>query len=496
MFFTTSKPAWITCQAVGLPVVVLTMSLVSLGMGVTRLAAQEYGLNPSALDSGSLNSGALNPSAFATESAFNSTSAFATEGADSEGQLTLPSLGSSVTPVSDVKSTTKTNDQPKPETDTSKKSKWGIAKFTDDLAKLRPVSVSMIQPADETETVQASATVSDSTEELDFLDNRLSELDRQIAILRARKRSGGTGRITAGRPRAFVSFESVLLQPAQSNTSALIIETEADSYAQVMFPWEIKHSPRISFGYDSGSDSLGWRMRFWQFRHTEKFEASVDNGLIPFGSDVVVGFLEEANDVTVGLQFIESGEFISHIRTDVIDWEISKRLTPSVQLFSGLRYAKVRQGYVANTDVGKAWADSQFRGIGPTVSLQFEHRLPLERLMLFSNVRGSLLFGHKDFSAIDDNDQYLQQLNEIDPRGWEEGADSLAGNMEIQLGLQWDITRWFNLRVALEVQHFDSVGGANPTATATGPTGGISTDSPLDDNLSLFGLSIASEWAY
>lgn len=481
MFFTTIKTAGMRRPGMGLPTVVLTMSLISLGIGFTRLSAQEYGLNPSV---------------FASDSTFTAQSSFALDGSDSSKPLTLPSLDSSVNPVEDVKTPATADVQAKTEPETSKRSKWGIAKFTDDLAKLKPVSVSMLRETDDVQTVAASATVSDSTEELDFLDNRLSELDRQIAVLRARKRSAGAGRVIAGRPRAFVSFESVLLQPAQSNTSALIIETEADSYAQVMFPWEIKHSPRISFGYDSGSDRLGWRMRFWQFRHTQKFNASVDNGLIPFGSDVVVGFLEEANDVTVGLQFIESGEFISHIRTDVIDWEISKRLTPSVNLYSGLRYAKVRQGYVANTDVGKAWADSQFRGIGPTVSLQFEHRLPLERLMLFSNVRGSLLFGHKDFSAIDDNDQYLQQLNEIDPRGWEEGADSLASNMEIQLGLQWDITRWFNLRVALEVQHFDSVGGANPTATATGPTGGISTDSPLDDNLSLFGLSIASEWAY
>ena len=55
---------------------------------------------------------------------------------------------------------------------------------------------------------------------------------------------------------------------------------------------------------------------------------------------------------------------------------------------------------------------------------------------------------------------------------------------------------WFSMQVALEAQHFMDVGGANPTGVFTGPDGGMSGDSPLDDNLSFIGVSTGIELAY
>ena len=62
-------------------------------------------------------------------------------------------------------------------------------------------------------------------------------------------------------------------------------------------------------------------MRYWQFRHSNSFDANNANGLIPTGNEGIAGYLSEDGDITVGLDFIEEGRFLSSVRTDVIDWE-------------------------------------------------------------------------------------------------------------------------------------------------------------------------------
>ena len=89
-----------------------------------------------------------------------------------------------------------------------------------------------------------------------------------------------------------------------------------------------------------------------------------------------------------------------------------------------------------------------------------------------------------------------QSLNEIDLTGMEEGANSLATNAEMQLGIRYDVTKWLAFTVALEAQHFGNVGGANPTAVFAGPDSGLTGDSPLDDDLSFLGLNFATQLNY
>jgi hypothetical protein len=363
-----------------------------------------------------------------------------------------------------------------------------------------PASPIDVAPATETQT---PGLVQQSNYDYDYATSE-AELATQVAELRLQltsqshelallqSRVNNAHAKTSSNPRWFVGYESVLLQPVQSNATGVIVETPT-GYSHVMFPWQLVHSPRVEFGLDACGDALGWRFRYWQFRHGESFEANSANGLIPLGNEGTVGYLSEDGDITTGLAFIEQGEFFSHIRTDVIDSELQRAITESLDFYAGLRYAKVSQAYRAVTDQGSANAFSEFRGFGPTVALQFTHLLPVKSLSLFATLRGSALFGQKDYAVVDSVNNLQQQLNAIDVRSYSDGIDSFAGSAEAQLGLRYTPADCCMFKVALETQHFADVGGPNPTGVFTGPDSGLAGDGPLDDNLSFVGLTIGAE---
>ncbi len=330
------------------------------------------------------------------------------------------------------------------------------------------------------------------------LQAQMSEQNYEIAALRSELQTPLYHSHTTAPPKWFVTYESVIVQPIQSNSTGLITERDDDVFSHVMFPWEMEHSPRIQLGREANDETLGWRVRYWQFRHGESFEANDANGLIPASSFTLgtVGYLFEDGDASTGLQFVEEGVFTSSIRADVIDWELQRQIVKPLDVYAGIRYAKIAQRYHAMTDAGNLDARSEFRGFGPTVAMRFTHSLPLNTLSLFANARGSLLFGQKSFTAEDDVNEHAQSLNAIDLRSSEDAIHSFAGNTEIQLGLRYAPANWFSMQVALEAQHFMDVGGANPTGVFTGPDGGMSGDSPLDDNLSFIGVSTGIELAY
>lgn len=292
--------------------------------------------------------------------------------------------------------------------------------------------------------------------------------------------------------RWFAAVDSVFVQPIQSNTTGLIVETDS-GYSHVMFPWQLESSPRVEFGRESGDDLLGWRVRYWQFRHGQSFDANDANGLLPSGREGTVGYLSEDGDITTGLDFVEEGTFTSTVRADVIDWELQRKIAKPLDFYAGIRYAKLDQGYHATTDQGQVDSRSSFRGVGPTIALRFTHDLIQNKLSLFANLRSSLLFGQKNFSVVDDVNNLTQTLNAIDLRDFNDGADSFAGNAEMQLGCRFAPADWLAFRVALETQYYGNVGGANPTGVFTGPDSGLAGDSPLDDSLSFVGLSVGTE---
>ena len=332
----------------------------------------------------------------------------------------------------------------------------------------------------------------DYTSQFADLQNQIHSQNSQIAALQSELNTPANRRVAKGTHRWFSTYESVIVQPLQANTTAFIVETDLQ-YSHVPFAWELQHSPRVQFGLETLDDSLGWRLRYWQFRHNNTFDANDSNGLIPIGSVGIAAYLIEDGDISVGLDDIEEGTFNSHIRTDVIDLEVQRRVADPLDIYAGIRYAKLAQGYNAVTNQGSAMARSSFRGAGPTLAMRLQHDLGWKRLSLFANARGSLLFGHKEFSVTDDVSGFAQFIGNEEQRANPEGADALAGNSELQVGVRLTPTNWFSLTVAFEAQYFSNVGGANPTGVFTGPDRGLSGDSPIDDSLSFAGVTVGTE---
>ena len=328
--------------------------------------------------------------------------------------------------------------------------------------------------------------------QLSHLQSSLQAQQAQISALQRQLYSGSTGTTGRRESRWFTTYESVVVQPLQQNTTGLIVETDT-GYSHIAVPWKLQNSPRFQLGYEVGKDAFGWRVRYWQFRHSKAFHANNANGLLPTGNEGVVGFLSEDGDITVGLDFIEDGRFQSSVRTDVIDWELQRQITDTIDFYGGLRYAKIAQGYGAVTDQGNAWADASFRGLGPTMALRLQRELGLKQLALFANVRGSMLFGHKEFRVVDDANNITQSVGTDDFGLSGDDADTLSANTEMQIGIAYTPFDWWSLSVAFEAQSYLNVGGANPTGVFTGPDSGLAGDSPVDDSLSFAGVTVGSE---
>lgn len=323
------------------------------------------------------------------------------------------------------------------------------------------------------------------------LQSQLSNQSSEIAQLRGQLQSPlrVTGRKT---PKYFATYESVLVQPVNSNPSALIVETDS-GFAQVLFPWKLEHSPRVEFGVMPAEGKLGYRMRYWQFNHGESFSGDTSAGGLFEDFDGFVGFLSEDGDITAGLAAIDSGEFSSNVRTDVIDWEVQRSISTPIDVFAGIRYGRIKQGYLANTGADFALAETEFRGVGPSLGMRFTHTLPLDRLSLFADARGSLLFGSHDFNFYDSANDLRHSLNSKSVDEWSDTVNAMSTNAELKLGVQYVPTSWLAMRVALEVQHFGGVGSPNPSAALLGPDQGISGSGPLQNDLGFYGLSVGLE---
>ncbi len=336
----------------------------------------------------------------------------------------------------------------------------------------------------------------DSADEFSLLRSQIQQHEQELAEIRSRTSYNSSVKRLAIPPQVwFASYENVIVQPIQSNDTAMIVET-GTGFTHVPFPWLMTYSPRVQFGLEGADDKLGWRVRYWQFDATNSFDANAANQIIPVGREATVGYLSEDGDITTGLAFIESGTFTSQIRTNVIDWEIHRKLADPVDFYTGIRYAKLAQNYRAATDQGNAEASSQFRGLGPTVALGINHLFPDPRFSMFANLRGSLLFGQKDYGVSDTVNNIQQDIGAINTRKFKDGVDTLVTNSEIQIGARFNPAKWFVASVALEAQHFSNVGGPNPSAVFLGPDSGIAGGNPYMDSLSFIGMNVGTQFMW
>jgi hypothetical protein len=214
-------------------------------------------------------------------------------------------------------------------------------------------------------------------------------------------------------------------------------------------------APRLWLGYTC-QNGLGFRVRWWQFDQN----GSSDVNFVDMQQNSFVGTTSGAFDV------------------NAVDFEVTDALIVGgkwdLTVSGGMRYAKFAwtqsaKGVLAlatglQDDVSFSDSDS-FEGVGGTAAVEL-HRNVLGRFGVFSNLRGSLLYG--DATLI------TRSQGQFIPPG---ASDRVLGVVrsvwEAQLGVDWTHELWrglyFTGRVAGEVQYWDSM-VANTDAGFSGVT--------------------------
>jgi len=310
-----------------------------------------------------------------------------------------------------------------------------------------------------------------------FQQTDYEALTRRLDKLEAKQRMSGA----TCQSNWYGLYESVLVTPVFSHNSAYYGQSGTNltgdaSAVNVPFDYSMDYSPRIEAGYLAPTNELGWRARYWHFNSNGRAGNHVD----VFGTNPV----DDAIAMSAGARIEDidtfaSGFVLHSMNVDVGDLEVTKQYRGMV-FGAGMRISEIRQRYqlLGVTDAGQL-LDSQMRniGIGPTVSLQWNHSLLQSRWSLFSDVRGSALFGRHDIDAVSDDDLGLFQYS----------ANKSILGAEIQAGLQYTGNRFFT-RVGVEAQHWGNVGNAMNTISH-GEDGEGDNGILFDGNLGFIGLS-------
>jgi hypothetical protein len=208
-------------------------------------------------------------------------------------------------------------------------------------------------------------------------------------------------------------------------------------------------APRVWLGY-TACGGLGFRVRWWQFDQTATQEVS---------------FLDKSQSSFVGTV----GESFD---ANSLDFEITDTMMVGhkwdVTICGGLRYAKFRRSQssqgLLNLEFGgdgeiSHFGGDEFEGTGGTAAVEL-HRCLFGRLGVFTNVRGSLLYGDAEVFTLfmGDEDAIGQPLPES---GQGKVVGVVRSVWEAQLGLDWthELGRglYLTTRAAGEVQYWDSM---------------------------------------
>ncbi len=210
------------------------------------------------------------------------------------------------------------------------------------------------------------------------------------------------------------------------------------------FNWEYESGARAWIGY-MGEEGRGGRIRWWRFENGTNLIAGNPDGVDPLtGAGVTI------TDATGFVLSSRPGDvltFESELKLDVADLEAMKefRLGNWSALGSaGVRYAQLRQGYVATLDSPNplrtpagaiARFGHDFDGFGPTLAIELRRPIGCG-LTLYGSARTSLLFGDskQSFTGVqrftpagEVATQFFSQRNEVLPVG------------EIELGLEYSV---------------------------------------------------------
>ncbi|MEW4563709.1 Lpg1974 family pore-forming outer membrane protein [Bremerella sp. JC770] len=285
--------------------------------------------------------------------------------------------------------------------------------------------------------------------------------------------------------RYYAGYEAVFVTPYQSNNTGIIALNDP-VIEHLGFDWDMKHSNRIELGYLGAKGAMGWRARYWQFDQSTSFEVDSDVGLVQDEGAIIWSSTNGGSSI-IGLVDVDTAVMTHSIDLNVLDLEMQTQATKNFLLSGGFRYAEIDQSYLAVTDSGIAMGDIKFRGYGPTMAGEYSRPLFCGWDM-FANGRGSMLFGQQQFLATDDNDDLFMDI---------ENTGTLAGSMEMQLGLKWTSrNERFFFKSALEAQYWANVGSPNPAATYTDDSDEASVDDVLNENLGFIGFTIGGGIQY
>ena len=175
---------------------------------------------------------------------------------------------------------------------------------------------------------------------------------------------------------------------------------------------------RYVLGYRAAS-GLGLRGRYWSYDHDLMFQP-------PF-SPARMSVDTQAADLEITF--------------------LQKRSTWELDLFTGLRYGKLR--YHSDTLGAFGVGEAYFEGLGPTVGADARRHLGTSGFSVFGNIRGSVLFGEIR------NQSLLLNI----PAG--PISSEVASTIEHQLGVAWSTplgqsSAELELRTAWETQYWMS----------------------------------------
>lgn len=285
--------------------------------------------------------------------------------------------------------------------------------------------------------------------------------------------------------RYYAGYEAVFVTPYQTNNTGIIAQNDP-VIEHLGFDWNLKPSNRIELGYLGAKGAMGWRARYWQFDQSTSFTVDSNVGLVQDEGAIIWSSTNDGDSI-IGLVDVDSAVMTHSIDLHVLDLELQSQATKNFLLSGGFRYAEIDQSYLAVTDSGTAIGDIKFRGYGPTLAGEYSRPL-LCRWDMFANGRGSMLFGQQQFMATDDDGDEIMDI---------ENTGTLAGAMEMQLGLRWTSrNERFFFKSALEAQYWANVGSPNPAATYADDSDEAATDDVLNENLGFVGFTVGGGFQY
>ena len=297
-------------------------------------------------------------------------------------------------------------------------------------------------------------------------------------------------------------YESVCVKPVWDRNAAFSVElndndggVDLDEGADVVeFDYDLNQSNRFEIGYLAAAGNLGWRARYWHFQDSTTISVSDADAFLQtrrpglsLDGDIQVN-VTIVDDPEIEIEDADAIVTYQSIKVDVIDLETVARrgmLTYS----AGVRYARFKQSYLADDPDGtdeEIYGNLSFRGLGPTLAL--EARQPVLRtvnLSLFGALRGSMLFGERNFHAQEDPDGDPDELYFAD------NDNDFVGMAELQLGLEWQQGNLF-LRGAFEGQYWNGIG----QAASQSISGTNEASDPLDQNLGFMGFTLGGGVTY